>query len=94
MSKKNAKEPQGVKGVVPIGAVKIIIMSDGSVNVNGFPTDLHVALAWMNTATRAVINFFIDKAKRGELDSNGKVEEKKILTRDKNLVGPDGKILQ
>ena len=87
---KNAKEQQPV----PIGAMKVIVMSDGSVNVDGFPTDLHVAISWMDSATRAVINYFIDKAKRGKLDSNNRVEQKKILTKDKRLVGADGKVLQ
>jgi len=89
--KKTAKEQP--KGVAPIGAIKIIIMSDGGVQVNGFPQDLHVAQSWMDAAKRAIVNYFIDKAKRGELNEKG-IVEKKILTRDRSLIGADGKRLQ
>lgn len=78
----------------PIAQMKITIMNDGSVNVNGFSKDLYMALHWLSRAEVAIIDYFINKAKAGDLDDNNRVIQKKILTKDNSLVGADGRPLQ
>ena len=78
----------------PVAQIRITIMNNGSVNVNGFPTDLREARHWLFMAEEAVMNYFINKAKVGELDENNRLIEKKIITKDKGLVGADGRPLQ
>ena len=78
----------------PIAQMKITIMSDGAVNVTGFPTDMYIARHWLSRADVAIVDHFIKLAKAGKLDENNVVIEKKIITQDKSLIGADGRPLQ
>lgn len=78
----------------PVAQMRITIMDNGSVNVNGFPADLREAMSWLFMAKEAVISYFINLAKAGELDENNRVIQKKIITKDKTIVGANGRQLQ
>jgi len=64
----------------PIVQIRITLLSDGALNVNGFPTRLDAALAIMNDAQAAIIAHFVRGAKEGKLDENNAFEDKRILT--------------
>ena len=78
----------------PIAQIKITIMDNGAVNITGFPQDLNLSMNWIVAAQQALISFFVEKAKAGELDEQNKVIEKKILTRNSKLVDGSGNPLQ
>ena len=78
----------------PVIQCRITAMSDGNVNVNGFPTTLLTFLDLFFAAFKAVIVLFIKQAKAGYLDDNNTIIPKKILTKDNNLVNISGKPLQ
>ena len=80
-----SKQPKSVHPQ-PVAQMRITIMNNGSVNVNGFPTDLREARHWLFMAEEAIMNYFINKAKAGELDENNRVIQKKIITKDNHLV--------
>jgi hypothetical protein len=78
----------------PVFQIKITALSDGSVNINGFPNNLKVTLDMMTAGTQAVISHFISKAKEGNLDDNNNIIPSKILTPDKKLVNAQGRTIQ
>lgn len=69
----------------PVVQVKIILLSNGSLHVGGFPTRLDSALAIMQDATIAIINHFMKGAREGRLDENNSFEKGKILTPDNKV---------
>jgi len=77
----------------PVVQCRITAMSDGNVNVNGFPTNLLASLDLFFAAFKAIIVLFINQAKAGNLDHRNTIIPKKIIQQDKKLVGPDGKPL-
>lgn len=78
----------------PVLQTKITMMSDGSANVNNFPTNLLACLDLFFAAFKAVVMHFIEQAKAGNLDEKYTMIPKKILTKNKTLVGLDGKLVQ
>lgn len=64
----------------PVVQIKITLMSDGAMNVNGFPTELEIALAIMQDAIAAIVKHFVEEAKEGKLDHDNSFMEDKILT--------------
>ena len=62
-------------------------MDNGSVNVNGFPNDLKLALAWINAANNAIVFHFMKLAKDDKLDKDNRVIKSRIIV-------PDGGVLQ
>lgn len=78
----------------PTAQIKITFMDNGNVTVNGFPNSFELALSYMNAGTHAVMKYFIELGKAGQLDGeNNKIENKIIVPKSK-FVGPDGKLLQ
>jgi len=72
MSNNNGKN---AKKVVPVFQININVMSDGRVNVNGFP-NCHTAISEiMDRAELEINRYFIELAKKGQLD---KFNRKKI----------------
>lgn len=79
----------------PVLQMRITAMSDGNVNVSGFPTSLRNAQNLLNMAAQATIEYFIEQAKAGNLDDNNTVIPKKIIESKKPaLVGADGKLVR
>lgn len=78
----------------PVIQIKITAMSDGNVNVNGFPTSLLATLDLFFAALKAVIMQFVKTAREGNLDDEYKVIPKKIIEQDKRLVDGAGRPLQ
>ena len=69
----------------PIVQIRITLMSDGAMNVNGFPTGLNAALAIMQDATAAIVKHFVEGAKEGKLDETNSFEQGRILTPDNKV---------
>ena len=69
----------------PIIQIRIILMSDGAMNVNGFPVKLETALAIMQDATTAIVKHFVKGAKEGKLDETNSFEQSRILTPDNKV---------
>lgn len=69
----------------PIVQIRITLMSDGALNVNGFPTKLETALAIMQDAIAAIVKHFVDGAKEGKLDETNTFEQSRILTPDNKV---------
>jgi len=78
----------------PIAQMKITLMNNGGIAVNGFPNDLESAQEWLSAAAKVVVRHFITCAKSGELDEHNRIIEKKIITQDKKLVDGNGRPLQ
>jgi hypothetical protein len=78
----------------PVFQIKITALSNGSVNINGFPNSLKVTLDMITAGAQAVISHFISKAKEGNLDDNNNIIPSKILTQDKKLVNAQGRMIQ
>jgi len=69
----------------PVQQMRITVMDNGQVVVNGFPSNLHTSLLILHRAYKAVTLHFIDAAKNGQIDNYNLVESK-IITPDKKLV--------
>jgi len=78
----------------PIAQMKITLMDNGGIAVNGFPNNLEAAQEWLSAAAKVVVRHFIALAKAGELDEHNRIIEKKIITQDKKLVDGNGRPLQ
>ncbi len=70
--------------------VTINITKDGKLSVNGFPNNLQGAQQVIHGAHDAIVQYFIGKAKAGEMDDNGNVIESKIVKPDRPLLRPVG----
>ena len=95
-NKEDASKPQSPlpAHAQPIVQIKITAMSDGNINVNGFPTSLLTTLDLIFAAFRAIIIKFVETAREGNLDDEYKVIPKKIIEQDKRLVDGAGRPLQ
>ena len=82
MSEKTAK----LNRKKPKWRIIIEAMPDGSVNVNGFPTQWSVATAILNTAAGIINNYFIQNAREGKVDDNLCIIESPILLPDKKKI--------
>ena len=78
----------------PISQIRITFMSNGEVNINGFPNGFELAFSHMTAATHAIMKYFIELAKAGELDKDNNKIENKIRMPDTRIIGRDGKPLQ
>jgi len=91
----NTEQPQTAPAhPQPVLQLKITAMSDGNVNVNNFPQNLLAAMDILFVAFKTIVVFFVNQARNGTLDDKYTVIQKKIITKDKTLVGPDGKPVQ
>ena len=78
----------------PVAQMKITLLDNGGIAVNGFPNNLESAQDWLSAAAKVVVRHFISKAKAGELDENNRIIEKSIIVPNKTLVDGNGKPLQ
>ena len=85
MSNKNKKQKKVLPA--PLMQVRVNLLSDGSINVMGFPNDHTAASEILEKAMRVVNQYFIELAKKGQLDDfNCKKEG--ILVPDKRIIMP------
>jgi len=68
--------------------IDIELLDNGQIRVNGFPKNTQQAVNIMNAATGTIINYFIEKAKDGEIDQMGNVIDSKIIKPDNLIVLP------
>ena len=95
INNKDASKPQPAPAhPQPVIQIKITAMSDGNINVNGFPTSLLTTLDLIFAALKAVIIQFVKIAREGNLDDEYKIIPKKIIEQDKRLVDRAGRPLQ
>ncbi len=69
----------------------IMVTRNGQISVNGFPKNIHQAADVMDSAKKAIINYFLEKATNGNLDQLGNVTDEKIIMPGKNIIIPGGK---
>jgi len=74
----------------PKVTLKIIIelLDNDQLRVNGFPKNTQQAINIMNAATGTLINYFIEKARDGEVDEMGNVTESNIIKPDNLIIMP------
>ena len=77
----------------PVAQMKITLLDNGGIAVNGFPNDLETAQEWLSAANKVVVRHFIGKAKAGELDENNRIIKKTIIVPNKTLVDGNGRQL-
>lgn len=65
-----------------VNEVHAVFHSNGGIAVGGFSSSLREALDQIGTIQEAVVRFFVDKAMAGELDTNYKIKEKRIISLD------------
>lgn len=78
----------------PVSQMKITAMSDGNINVTGFPTNIHAALQTIAGAMQAIARHFMSEAVAGNVDESGTIVPKKIITKDNKLVDMTGRPVQ
>lgn len=78
----------------PVIQLKITAMSDGSVNVNGFPNSLRACLDILHAGSQAIITHYITEAKAGNLDESNNIIPPQVLTPKAGLVDTQGRALQ
>ena len=91
MNNNGDKKPQ----LQTILSISINCMSDKTISVSGFPSNLFQSLDILATAQKAVLAHFLNQSKEGKLDNNLSIITSPIITQDKKLVDQTGKpILQ
>lgn len=78
----------------PVSQIRVTALSDGNINVTGFPTNIHAALQIIAGATQAITSHFLSEAQAGNVDEAGTIVPKKIITKDNKFVDITGKPLQ
>ena len=79
------------KKPVPKIVVQIVVDSNNNILVNNFPQNYNQAIGLMQAATAAVTNYFIEKAKKGDLLDSGDIRVSNILTPGGGIVVPGRK---
>jgi len=80
-NKKNYKTP-----AAPLFQVRITALSDGSINVMGFPKNLDMALKIMDEGKNTVVKYFIQQAKENRLNDRNVVDDGNIIVPKKGLL--------
>lgn len=65
--------------LAPRNTIIIDVFDNGVVQVKGFPMDFSNAISLMYAGTTAVVNYFLSKAREGNLDDRGRVDERIIV---------------
>ena len=71
----------------PVMQIRINLLSNGDINVQGFPNDHTAASEIFEKALRVVNQYFIELAKQGQLDELNRKKDG-ILIPDKRIVMP------
>lgn len=85
MGKKSNKKKSNTPPA-PLFQVRITGLSDGSINVMGFPNDLNMALSIMDQAKNTVVKYFIQHAKENRLNDRNVVDGGNIIVPKKGIV--------
>lgn len=78
----------------PVSQMRITAMSDGNINVTGFPTNIHAAMQMIAGAAQAIVSHFMSESQAGNIDDTGTIIPKKIITKNNKLVDMTGKPVQ
>jgi len=70
---------------MPLYSIRINFFSDGSLNVNGFPNSLDMALSSMDQAKNTVIKYFIKAAKENRLNDQNIVDGGNIVVPKRTI---------
>ena len=68
--------------------IDIEVLDNNQIKVNGFPKNAQQAINIMNAATGTIINYFIEKARNGEVDQMGNITDSNIIKPDNLIVLP------
>ena len=89
MSKKINKKKFKKPAPVPVCQIRINFLSNGSVNVQGFPNNLDMALNLIDQAKNIVVKWFIQKAKENRLNDKNTVDAGNIVVPKGVLIKPN-----
>lgn len=78
----------------PVIQIKITAMSDGNVNITGFPNNLRACLDILYAGGQAIIAHYIAEAKAGNLDEHNNIIPSQVLTPKPGLVDMQGRAIQ
>lgn len=70
----------------PVVQIRITLLNNGSLNVNGFPIGLDSALQIMQDAHTAIVKHFVQGAKDGKLDDTNIFIQNKIITPGNKVI--------
>lgn len=77
----------GLKNIPkPIMQMRITVLDNKSVVVNGIPANLRTALSILFDANKAVVDHFIGRAKEGELDDKNTIIQNKIIAPSNKII--------
>lgn len=77
----------GLKNIPkPIMQMKITVLDNKSVVVNGIPANLRTALGILFDANKAIVDHFVNKAKEGELDDKNTIIQNKIIAPSNKII--------
>jgi hypothetical protein len=72
--------------------ITIDILDNDQIRVNGFPKNAQQAINIMSAATGTIVNYFVEKARNGEVDAMGSIIDSNIIKPDNLIVMPQKKI--
>lgn len=70
----------------PIIQMRITVLDNKSVVVNGIPSSLRTALGILFDANKAIVDHFINRAKEGALDDANNIVQSKLITPQNKLI--------
>lgn len=88
--KNGSDNGNGNKKPHPVLSLQISVMSNGSVAVSSFPSNLLTSMDLLANAQKIILMHFAKLAKEGELDENLSIITSPIITADKKLVDSSG----
>jgi len=87
MGKKSNKKKSNTPPLpVPLFQIRINVMNNGAINVQGFPKNLDMALKTMDEGKNAVVKWFIQQAKENRLNDHNIVDGGNIIVPKKGLL--------
>lgn len=87
ISKKSNKKKSNTPPMpVPLFQIRINVMNNGAINVQGFPKNLDLALNAIDQGKNAVVKWFIQQAKENRLNNYNIVDGENIIVPKKGLL--------
>lgn len=87
MGKKSNKKKSNTPPLpVPLFQIRINVMNNGAINVQGFPKNLDMALKTMDEGKNAVVKWFIQQAKENRFNNYNIVDGGNIIVPKKGLL--------
>ena len=79
MSEKKIKAEKKAAGPKIVGKLTATFMSNGDISVQGFPTNLRIASAWIGGIIEAVTHHYITEAKAGRVNEKDEIVSSPLI---------------